>query len=93
MSFDQDTATKRAKKDLAKRLNIAQSDVKTVSVNEKDFPDMSLGASVDGEMSSQMISSGWKINLGAKGKAYEYRADKYQLRLVNFSGANYIIVS
>lgn len=93
MSFDRNTATDRAKKDLANRLNIAPSAVKTVSVNDNDFPDMSLGASVSGEMSAQMISSGWKINLGADGKNYEYRADKYQLRLVNFGGANHIIVS
>ena len=38
-------------------------------------------------MSAQMISSGWQIKLGANGKTYEYRADKYQLRLHNFKGA------
>ncbi len=92
MSFNQDTATDRAKQDLAQRLNIEQSDIKNVSVDENDFSNMSLGAPVDGEMSAQMISSGWKINLDADGKNYEYRADKYQLRLVNFKGANHIIV-
>jgi len=44
-------------------------------------------------MSAQMISSGWKITLGANGNDYEYRADKYQLRLYNFKGTNYIVVS
>jgi hypothetical protein len=52
---------------------------------------MSLGASVDGEMSAQMISSGWQINLEADGKPYEYRADKYQLRLVDFKGRNHVV--
>ena len=93
MSFNQDTAIDRAKQDLAARLKIGEGDVNTVSVTEQDFPDMSLGASVDGEMSAQMISSGWQISLGAEGREYEYRADKYQIRLVNFKGANHIIAS
>lgn len=80
-----------AKQDLASRLGVSQSDVQTISVVEEDFPDMSLGAATNEEMAAQMISSGWKINLGADGKEYEYRADKYQLRLVDFKGANHII--
>jgi hypothetical protein len=52
---------------------------------------MSLGAPVGGEMSAQMISSGWRIMLGSDGKDYEYRADKHQLRLHNFKGRNYVI--
>lgn len=92
MSFNQDTATKMAKQDLATRLGVSQSNVQTISVVEEDFPDMSLGAATNEEMAAQMISSGWKINLGADGKEYEYRADKYQLRLVDFKGANHIIV-
>ena len=51
---------------------------------------MSLGAPADGEMSAQMISSGWQIKLDADGETYEYRADKYQLRLQNFEGRNYV---
>ena len=92
MSLNQDTATKMAKQDLAARLGISQSDVQTISVVEEDFPDMSLGAATHEEMAAQMISSGWKINLGADGKEYEYRADNYQLRLVDFKGANHIIL-
>jgi len=38
-----------------------------------------------------MISSGWQIDLDAGGKTYEYRADKYQLRLYNFDGRNYVV--
>ncbi len=91
MNFNQESALERAKTDLAKRLKIKESEVKTVSVNEADFPDMSLGAPVSDEMSAQMISTGWKINLGANGKNYEYRADKYQLRLCGFSGKNHIV--
>ena len=93
MSFNQETATERAKKDLAERLEVSEDNIKTVSVDEKDFPDMSLGAAVEDEMSAQMISSGWSISLEADGENYEYRADKYQIRLVDFKNENYIIES
>lgn len=93
MSFNQQSATERAKADLAKRLGVSENDIKTASVAEKDFPDMSLGAPASGEMSAQMISSGWQITLQAGGKNYEYRADKYQIRLHGFKGTNYVIES
>ena len=83
----------KAKTDLAKRLDINESEIAETAVSERDFPDMSLGAPAKGEMSAQMISSGWQINLAAKGKDHEYRADKYQLRLHNFNGENYVIES
>jgi len=93
MSFTKESATERAKSDLAKRLKINEGDITQKGVSDKDFPDMSLGAPASGEMSAQMISSGWQIKLGVKGKSYEYRADKYQLRLHDFEGANYVIES
>lgn len=91
MSFTKDSAAQRAKADLAARLNISETEIKEISVDEKDFPDMSLGTPVEDEMSAQMISSGWQINLAAGSEKYEYRADKYQLRLRGFGGTNYII--
>ena len=91
MSFTKDSAAEKAKKDLASRLKISDGDVKVSSVSDKDFPDMSLGAPVNDEMSAQMISTGWQIHLEAGGKNYEYRADKYQLRLRNFNGTNHVI--
>ena len=93
MSFSKDSAVERAKTDLASRLKISESDVKLASVSETDFPDMSLGAPEEDEMSAQMISSGCRINLNADGKNYEYRADKYQLRLCGFEGTNYVVKS
>lgn len=93
MSFTKESAIQHAKGDLAKRLKISEHDIHEKAVSDKDFPDMSLGAAVKGEMSAQMISNGWQIKLGAEGKDYEYRADKYQLRLHNFNGANYVIES
>ena len=93
MKFNQDSAVERAKSDLAERLSVSEKDIQAVSADEKDFPDMSLGTPVDDEMSAQMISTGWQINLKADGKNYEYRADKYQLRLREFEGTNYIVES
>lgn len=93
MSINKETAEKKAKEDLAKRLNIEANSIKTVSVDDKEFSDMSLGAAVGDEMSAQMISYGYQINLAAEGKTFEYRGDKYQLRLVDFEGSNYMIES
>ena len=93
MSFSQESAVKRAKQDLAHRLGVAESEIHLSSVAEKDFPNAALGVLVDDEMAMQMISSGWQIDLKADGKNYEYRADKYSLRLRDFKGKNYIIES
>ncbi|HEX6125837.1 MAG TPA: hypothetical protein VFZ23_10745 [Pyrinomonadaceae bacterium] len=91
MGFTRESATERAKQDLAKRLDKDLGSIKELSVEKKDFPDMSLGAATDGEMAAQMISTGWEIKLGANEKTYEYRADKYHLRLVGFQGRNHVI--
>jgi hypothetical protein len=91
MGFTKEDATAAAKQDLADRLGVDEGSVKELSVTGKEFPDMSLGAPADGEMSAQMIATGWEIKLGADGKTYEYRGDKYQLRLVDFDGRNYVI--
>jgi hypothetical protein len=89
MGFTKESAVDAAKNDLAKRLKLKPDDIRVSGTSDEDFPDMSLGAAENGEMSAQMISSGWKINLDAGGKNYEYRGDKYQLRLKDFEGKNY----
>jgi len=86
MGFTKNDVTAAAKHDLAERLSVDEASIEELSITDKDFPDMSLGAPVDGEISAQMISTGWEIKLGADGETYEYRADKYQLRLVDFDG-------
>lgn len=93
MNLNQTTATEKAKRDLAKRAGVSGDDIETISVEETDFPDMSLGATVGDEMAAQMISTGWRIKLRAAGKNYEYRADKYQLRLCDYKGTNHIVQS
>ena len=82
-------AAEKARHDLANRLGIEASEVTEQSVTDADFPDMALGAAPAGEMSGQMITRGWKIQLKAGGQSYEYRADKTQLRLYKFKGKNY----
>ena len=89
MPLSKQEAVERARKDLAQRLHVDASAIKEQAVEDDDFPDMALGAAEDGEMSGQMITSGWRIRLGANGQSYEYRADKNQIRLYKYKGKNY----
>lgn len=89
MAQSKDDAVKQARADLAKRLGVAESDITEDAVEHADFPDMALGAPADGEMSGMMITPGWRIRLSAEGSSYEYRANKNQLRLYNYKGANH----
>ncbi|HEV2836275.1 MAG TPA: hypothetical protein VGW58_13200 [Pyrinomonadaceae bacterium] len=89
MALNKEDAVKKARKDLAQRLKIDDNSIKEQSVDDSDFPDMSLGAAEDGEMSGQMITRGWRIRLNANNQSYEYRADKNQVRLYRFKGKNY----
>ncbi|MCU1267059.1 MAG: hypothetical protein JWM21_3377 [Acidobacteria bacterium] len=91
MAFTRAEAVERARKDLAGRLSLNEDEIKEVSVEDTDFPDMALGAPVEGEMSGQMITPGWRIRLTADGKSFEYRATERQIRLVNHKGSNYKI--
>jgi len=92
MPFTREKTIELAKADLAQRLKVDAAEIEELGVVNREFSDMSLGAAADGEMAAQMISNGWQIELAVKGKRYEYRADKYQLRLHNFHGNNYVIV-
>ena len=91
MAISKDNAIENARNDLARRLKIDAGEVKEKSVEDTDFPDMALGAPEDDEMSGQMITRGWRIQLEAQGQAFEYRADKNQVRAYNFKGKNYRI--
>ncbi len=93
MKLDKESAVERAKRDLADRLSVPKGEIVSLSVTDEEFRDMSLGAAADGEMAAQMMSYGWRIVLSVDAKDYEYRGDKYQLRLVGFNGKNHIIVS
>ena len=89
MSFNKDEAVGRARADLAKRLGVSEGEVREESVERAEFPDTSLGAPTRDEMSGMMITTGWRIKLNAAGESYEYRADRNQIRLYNFNGANH----
>lgn len=91
MALSKEEAIGKARKDLAKRLGISESEIKAVSVDDTEFPDMALGAASKGEMSGQMITPGWRIRLKAAGQTIEYRANKQQVRLYNFKGSNYLV--
>ena len=91
MALTKEQAIERARRDLAGRLSVNEDEIKEVSVEEAEFPDLALGAAVKGEMSGQMMTSGWRIRLTADGKSFEYRANSNQLRLFNHKGTNYKI--
>ena len=91
MALTKEEATQKARKDLTQRLGVSESDVEIRAVDDAEFPDMALGASVADEMSGQMITPGWCIRLQANGQTFEYRANKHQLRLHNYKGSNYRI--
>lgn len=91
MALSKEEAIEKARKDLAERLGISESEIAAVSVDDTDFPDMALGAATKDEMSGQMITPGWRIRLRAGGQTIEYRANKQQVRLYNYKGANYRI--
>jgi hypothetical protein len=91
MPYNKEDAVAKARKDLAQRLGLSDRDVQEQSVDETDFPDTSLGAGGDDEMSGQMITRGWRIRLKAKNQTYEYRADRNQVRLYGFKGKNFML--
>jgi ribosomal protein L20A (L18A) len=91
MAISKEEAVEKARKDLAQRLGVSKSEIKEQSVEEAEFPDMSLGAPAKDEMSGQMITSGWRIRLQAGNQSFEYRANKNQVRLYNYKGENHRI--
>lgn len=91
MASDQNEIVRRARADLAKRLGVSEDQIKEESVEQADFPDMALGAPLEGEMSGQMITPGLRIRLKAGGRGYEYRANERQLRLYDYKGKNHRI--
>lgn len=91
MALSKAEAIEKARRDMAQRLGIAESDIAIQSAADAEFPDTALGASTEDEMSGQMITPGWRIRLQANNQTLEYRANKHHLRLYNYKGANYRI--
>jgi hypothetical protein len=92
MGLNKEDAVSQAKRDLAERLGVAESEIGEAAVETAEFPDMALGAAEAEEMSGQMMTSGWRIRLSAgDGGDFEYRANEDQVRLYNYKGSNYRI--
>lgn len=91
MANSKEDAITKARQDLAKRLGVKEKDIKEGGVEDTEFPDTSLGAGTDDEMSGQMLTKGWRIRLQANNRSYEYRADRNQVRLYNFKGKNFVL--
>ena len=91
MSMSKEEAVEKARKDLAHRLGVEESEIKEQSVEDVEFPDMALGAGIADEMSGQMLTRGWRIRLQAGGQSFEYRANKNHVRLHNYKGKNFVI--
>ena len=91
MEFNAQQVIERARHDLTQRLGVSETEIAAESIAQVEFPDASLGAPIEDEMSAQVITPGWRIRLRANGQTYEYRANARQLRLFNFNGENYRI--
>lgn len=91
MSQPKEEIIERAKADLASRLGVERTKIEINGVEDAEFPNGALGASVDNEMSMMMITPGWKLRLSAGGENYEYRATTDQLRLFRFEGQNFVV--
>jgi len=91
MPQTRERAIDRAKDDLARRLGIDADDISLDGTDDAEFPNGSLGAPVEGEMSMMMITPGWKLHFSVAGQDYEYRASSDQLRLFRFKGQNFVV--
>ncbi|MGB9724230.1 MAG: hypothetical protein ACP5OO_11615 [Chloroflexia bacterium] len=58
--------------DLAGRLNLPPEQIRVVQVEERMWPDSSLGCPRPGEMYLQVITPGYRILLEAGGRQYDY---------------------
>jgi hypothetical protein len=72
---DDDKMVAVAKADLAQRLGVADEDIVVKSVEEKEWPDTSLGCPQEGMRYLQVITPGLRIVLTVAGQDYEYHTD------------------
>lgn len=72
LDTDQASYVKQAVEKLTTSLNLKREDVELVSVKQKEWADSSLGCPQKGKLYIQSITSGYEIELSAKGKKYIY---------------------
>jgi hypothetical protein len=73
--MSKDGQAQKARRDLAHELGISESEVQVTSVKDTEWRDASLGVGGADMFSAQVITSGYIIELEAKGKKYRYHAD------------------
>ena len=86
--LSKDEAVRIAVEDAAARTGA--SDARLVSAKDTTFPNAALGAARPGEMSADMMTSGWTIQVSAGGRTLEYRANPRQVLLAGSTG-NHVI--
>lgn len=69
------TVINLAKKDLAGKKSISESEIQVTQVKEVQWSDSSLGCPKPGQMYLQVITPGFEITLTAKGMNYVYHTD------------------
>lgn len=67
----------------------ADAELQTITATE--FPNSALGAPRAGEMSAQMMTSGWTLRVAADGRTLEYRANTRHIRLVGGEEGNLVV--
>lgn len=67
-----------ARKDLAERLGLRDSEIQFVSSEARTFPDGSLGCPEPGVMYTQAEVRGWVLTLAARGRRHTYHADPHR---------------
>lgn len=65
-----------ARGDLMLKLSVDPDTIVLVSTDQIDWPDACLGIQLPGKMCAQVLTSGYKIVLGANGQEYEYHTNK-----------------
>ncbi|RJQ36147.1 hypothetical protein C4552_04275 [Candidatus Parcubacteria bacterium] len=68
-------AAAAARKDLAGRLGVPESDITVVMETARDWPDACLGLSLTDRVCAQVITPGFEITLHAHGEDFFYRTN------------------
>lgn len=66
----------RMRADLAKRMNLDASEASVVSAQEVTWPNGALGCAQPGEIHTQALVPGYRVELEAGGRTYAYHAAK-----------------
>ncbi len=72
LNTDQSSYAKLAVENLLARLKLKKDDISLLNVKQKEWGDSSLGCPQKGKLYIQSVTSGYEIELSAKGKKYIY---------------------